>query len=1715
MRTQPASSITHSILKTAFFCVLVMIALAGGLSVRAQEETTVQQETTAGPQRGFQPGGAYSLSNIESVNTTNGNLLMNVPLGGLPKGRGGLSANINLLYNSKLYDIRSSTIRVLGEAHELQNIQESAEGGWRYALRYEVQLHTSGYQPPVTSPAPPTCQDYNRVYYYKVKIALPDGSLHELRLQGYGDDNGFYAYKPDGTTTGYCASPAPLTGDLTYYTTDGTFLKLVVQHDTDQSWSNNPWTLYLPDGGRVTGGNAPQRIHDRNNNYIEVQDISYNNHPATKIIDQFNRAIVIEYDSATDQDYIRVQGFGAELVTTIKWKEIHINKTYHGGSPSTGGNSYMGSVPLWSIFRVVDKITLPAQAGNLSYQFEYNAPDVEDWDRHVPSQGWGEISSIILPTGARANYQYQQDGFNSSPYPSADIVVKNAPARKDLIYQREYDGSSTSVTESWLYSINQDIGVTEITAPDGGLTRESYNLTSPGWQSGLVYKTEKPDGIVIERQWQPNIPYGLTGYPSIGNSYVKKEFISIKNVNGSLVKTAIKDFNYDKNGNVTRVAEYDWVDYSSVHDGSGNPVWNLTGLTPKRVTVNAYNNPTPDAANNTQDSPSSYHKTGAPRLLNAVASSELQTGTGSAITRTELFYDDATTTGNLIQQKIWDSTKGGYSNPLAASNSISVSHQYGVYGNPTTTTDARGYQTKLVYGSVGGYTDLYPTQTISAFGTSVQRTASHAYDLSTGLVTSTTDVDNNVTNETDYDVFGRPKEIRAAANVPGVKTVTRIEYSDVNRRVITRSDLNAAYDGKLVSIQHYDQLGRVRLTRQLEDAATQSATDEAAGIKVQTRYSISGSNNYQLTSNPYRAATSGAAAAEVTMGWTRSKADNGGRAIEVGSFSGSSLPAPWGANASSTGVVTTAYDANYTIVTDQAGKVRRSKIDGLGQLVRVDEPDAGNTLGSVDVPVQPTGYTYDALGNLTQVSQGAQSRSFSYSSLSRLTSSTNPESGTVTYQYDNNGNLSQKTDSRNIVTIYSYDELNRVKNRTYSDSTPAVAYIYDTLANGKGRLTSVSSTVSTTSYGQYDALGRVKQSSQQTNGQSYQMSYGYDLAGNLTSQTYPSGRIVTTNYDNAGRLGQINGQKTGEANKLYASQFSYSAHGAVTELKLGNNLWEHTIFNARLQPVLIGLGTAQAIPTAQDLNRFRVDYHYGSVNNNGNVLHQTISVPDSSGNYVAQMSQTYSYDELNRLKSAQENGGASWKQTFSYDRYGNRSFDSANTTMPAPLENPGINNTLNDNRIKVGQGYNYDLTGNLMSAPSQTFTYDAENRMVTYNGGNPQNGGGVFSYDGDGKRVKKIASAGTTVYVYNAPGQLVAEYTDNPSPTNHGTSYLTSDTLGTPRVITDSSGAVKARHDYLPFGEELTASTGGRTTTQGYSQFAGNRKKWATYERDDETGLDYAQARYYSSTQGRFTSPDPTLLSVNGFNPQSWNRYTYVLNNPLLYVDPLGLWEIYTQDLYKDKENKDGTVTKVYDRTVIYARKTKDDDDGASLAKQLGLAGKEAAKFSQKIGSGDNIRLAEQGGIVGRVFQAVEGGLTDQAKWEAKNSGKLDARAAKGEYGPSHSDCSRTACQIGLGQFIGLQVGTNVLDPLLDTSARAVAEGDAQVGDIIRYAKENNVATHFANHIFRNDDGTPLAFSKSGTTGPYEVRPAASLQVPNYGTIRGRNSGDSGYYRRR
>ena len=387
----------------------------------------------------------------------------------------------------------------------------------------------------------------------------------------------------------------------------------------------------------------------------------------------------------------------------------------------------------------------------------------------------------------------------------------------------------------------------------------------------------------------------------------------------------------------------------------------------------------------------------------------------------------------------------------------------------------------------------------------------------------------------------------------------------------------------------------------------------------------------------------------------------------------------------------------------------------------------------------------------------------------------------------------------------------------------------------------------------------------------------------------------------------------------YVSNFAYNAAGAVTAMKFGNGRWESTQFNSRLQPTMIGLGSG---PTSQNL--LKLEYSYGTTQNNGNILSQTITVPTVGVNPGFVAEQEYTYDSLNRIKDATEtiSNAEIWKQAFVYDRYGNRNFDESETTTlikncgsspnftvcpaDARVLNPEI--LASNNRLKADQDgdsindYLYDTSGNTTrDAESRKFTYDAENKQVkveTVDGsGNPVATVGKYFYDGDGRRIKKIVPSTdeVTVFVYDATGKLIGEYSTEISQTPK-VSYTTADHLGSPRILTDENGQVISRRDFHPFGEEVF--TAERIAALGY-QSDDVRQKFTGYERDNETDLDFAQARYFNSGFGRFSSPDSIFLSKQKmFDAQQWNLYSYVRNTPIRFTDPTGKY-VCTSDVKK------------------------------------------------------------------------------------------------------------------------------------------------------------------------------------------------------------------------
>jgi RHS repeat-associated protein len=541
------------------------------------------------------------------------------------------------------------------------------------------------------------------------------------------------------------------------------------------------------------------------------------------------------------------------------------------------------------------------------------------------------------------------------------------------------------------------------------------------------------------------------------------------------------------------------------------------------------------------------------------------------------------------------------------------------------------------------------------------------------------------------------------------------------------------------------------------------------------------------------------------------------------------------------------------------------------------------------------------------------------------------------------------------VTTFDYDALNRVKTKTYTDgtlqpgelSTPNVSYTYDeaTVPYSKGRLTQMSSGPATVKILGYDALGRVTRSEQQTDGASYRFQgpsatagYEYNLADGLKKYYLPTGRLVETEYTLGGKVSKVKGNAT-----TFADALAFSAAGLPTGSRYGEMLTETTTYNSRLQ-----MATRTAVRQPGTVQQWAFENDYGSTQNNGNVQWQKVL----SGGRI--LKQNFGYDGANRLTSANEVEDIQalpqvWTQTYNYDVYGNRwvtGSSGVGLTYDAMEPTASVSHMATANRLSASS--TYDAAGNPLSyGAGTTVNWDAEGRMTRLKKGVDTTGTldddeeMYFYYDGEGRRVKKEwrpnpgAGWQTTVYVYDAFGDLAAEYATNAPAGPSGISHRLTDHLGSTRAVTDSAGNVRTRFDYTPFGRLLRADGTYRVEANGYEVTPTSRPtmKFTGKERDAETGLDYFGARYYSGSQGRFTNPDQVLIDQDPSDPQSWNLYSYVRNNPLRFIDPSGRACVWNNGSWEndnsggqscsdvDKENKklkpSATVTVALDELKL------------------------------------------------------------------------------------------------------------------------------------------------------------------------------------------------------
>ncbi len=606
--------------------------------------------------------------------------------------------------------------------------------------------------------------------------------------------------------------------------------------------------------------------------------------------------------------------------------------------------------------------------------------------------------------------------------------------------------------------------------------------------------------------------------------------------------------------------------------------------------------------------------------------------------------------------------------------------------------------------------------------------------------------------------------------------------------------------------------------------------------------------------------------------------------------------------------VTFDYAGNRVIATDERFHDTIYDHEAFGS------PGDRRLVAVTDADTEMTEYGYDpvygALASINApISQG--DRTFSYVSGSTgctngfLESETHPESGTTTYDYNCLGLVTERTRPGSETTTWDYDHAGRVVEITYPNGGGTVPMAYD----GAGRRTSLSNASADTTY-VYDDAGRLETMTFSIVGGPTNQVFGYtyDALDRLETLTYPSGRVVTLAWDNRNWLTSLTGPDG--SGVAYLSDITY----------LNTGLPDVTTF-------------ANGVITNQDMDdRNRLDSSY--VTGPGGTLVDMELQYDLASNIEywidnLDLSKTrqFGYDTLSRLTSA-DSGGLWGDLSYTYDELGNRESRTLNGDLTTSVYDTSTNQLTGLTGAEV-RGFSYDAAGRmqyedrtqvtaapLLVDPDEIFSDGFETGdtrywsngsaalgvlTYTFNGADQlfevKNGTDVLStyrYDGDGLRVFADNGTEVTYYLRGPGGNTLAEYDDQGSlmaeylyaggrqvgkvvPDGSGgdeVSFFHADYLGSAMVITDDVGGVTWSGTYLPFGEPAT-STG---TPDHY--------RFTQHELDAETDLYYAKARYYHPHIGRFLSNDPVAGSPN--SPQSWNRYSYVLNNPVKLVDPDG-----------------------------------------------------------------------------------------------------------------------------------------------------------------------------------------------------------------------------------
>lgn len=861
---------------------------------------------------------------------------------------------------------------------------------------------------------------------------------------------------------------------------------------------------------------------------------------------------------------------------------------------------------------------------------------------------YGLVNSITYPTGAKVSYTwglnpqsdtigYIENNTIGAPVatPSTCYYIHDWPAVVERVVS--FDGETPALQQKFVYATNWSSGTQWWTTKTTTVT--TTDLLRPGqpsYQTVYTYipflsypqdptSTQGPTQMPLESQivykdisgnvlrtvtkvWNsPNqlaaecttLPNGQTS----GKFYKYEPFGWTATQQGQLAP-GIDDSSTDQ---VTDLREYD---FGMVSSNCNDP-----GGTPTRETKTGY-----ASLGNTPYWPSGQYMSDRPATVQVYDH-------GTRISESDYFYDQTSVASVSLPPIGHDeSVYGASASAEPRGNVTTISKQcfastgscqnavttlvYDDTGQVVSVTDPRGATTGLSYndsytsddGSPTGNTNTYLTKITRPPTNGFAHISTYEYDYEKGELRVSTDENGNTSQYSYNDPWDRLTQSTFPDG--GQKTYV---YDDAgpNPSVSTTTRLNSSGASE-TSTTIMDGVGHVLYSELTSDP---SGTDT-----VQSTYD--GNGRLWTKTNPYRG-SSPPSGTTLTYYY-----DALGRPIETSEQDGSVLQWCYDGIASSPAVANCSShigsfsSGTWVDSSDENGNHWQRTYDSFDRLSGVVEPN-GTSLS----PVMETDYSYDMLNNLRSVSQwggsngssGARVRSFTYDSLSRLLFASNPETGGVAYSYDQNGNVYTKTDARGVETNYSYDALNRLLSKNYSDgSTPSSCYQYDSALDGIGLLSSAwtqsasagscpvtaptgaSAFWTKRSILSYDQMGRVKNEQQFTpsfraSGTPYSPTYSYDYTGNLISSTTGIGPTPTSapitftnSYDGAGRIQTVSSSYTNN-NSFPATLFSppsgqsvpcstssssqYAPWGSLWNALYGNNLEINRGYDARLRIV--------------------------------------------------------------------------------------------------------------------------------------------------------------------------------------------------------------------------------------------------------------------------------------------------------------------------------------------------------------------------------------------------------------------------------------------------------------------------------------------------------------------------------------------------------------------